>query len=132
MKNNILVLLENEYSALKLTDIFDKLSEIQSQAQKVDSAVQKIHRGIKRIKEYRLDMEEAEGRIGEEVDEHLAEAELVAQQVLREAGAGGDLEALVLGPGLGEHHRLQLVEELRQAELGDIEGGLAAFDLAHV
>jgi hypothetical protein len=27
---------------------------------------------------------------------------------------------------------LQLVEELRQAELGDIEGGLAAFDLAHV
>ncbi len=52
-----------------VTDIFDKLSEIQSQAQKVDSAVQKIHRGIKRIKEYRLDMEEAEGRIGEEVDE---------------------------------------------------------------
>ncbi len=52
-----------------VTDIFDKLSDIQSQAQKVDYAVQKIHRGIKRIKEYRLDMEEAEERIGDAADE---------------------------------------------------------------
>lgn len=41
-----------------VTDIFDKLSDIQSKAQKVDNAVQKIHQGIKRIKEYRLDMED--------------------------------------------------------------------------
>ncbi len=70
--------------------------------------------------------------VGQEVDEYLVQPQLVAQQQLRQAAPGVQRKALGLGPGLGQHHGVQIVHQLGQAELGHVQAGLAALDLAHV
>lgn len=61
-----------------VTDIFEKLSDLQTEASKVDTAIQKMHRGMNQIKGYTLDVYGAADSIRsalrelEELEEELA------------------------------------------------------------
>lgn len=52
-----------------VTDIFDRLADLESQAVKVDKAIQSMHRGMAQIKEFQFDMEARADRIKDALEE---------------------------------------------------------------
>jgi len=70
--------------------------------------------------------------IGDDVDENLVDAELVAHHETVADPGDVDPEVLALGEGPGPRDGNHVLGQLRELELREVEGGLAALDLGHV
>ena len=69
--------------------------------------------------------------VGEEIEQYLVQAQLVAENVLVVDALGVDVELMPLGHDLADDDGAQVVQKLRNARRGRMDFDLAALDAAH-